>query len=237
VAGAIIASILVGHFNPGDELPAAGDLAREFGVSRPVVREALKIVATVGMVASRQGRYSRVAQRMAWKDLAPEILTARLEVGEIEDIMGDALELRRVIETEGAALAAERATNDDLAAMARELDALRLATGDTQEYTAHDVSFHDAILRATHNRLFLQLLEQMVDLLVLSRTVSVTASADGVPQSQVGHEAVFEAIRGRSPERARQAMADHLSWAELVNVAHYRVAHGGDSLRRDPIGR
>lgn len=225
VAGAIIASILRGQFGPGDELPAAGDLAGEFGVSRPVVREALKIVATVGMVTSRQGRYSRVAERAAWKDLAPEILDARLEVGAIEDILGDALELRRVIETEAAALAAERATDDDLAAMTRELEALRLAVGDPRTYTAHDVAFHDAILRATNNRLFLQLIEQMGELLMLSRTVSVTASADRTPQSQEGHEGVFLAIRDRAPERARQAMSDHLSWAERVNVAQYREAH------------
>lgn len=237
VAGAMIGSILMGNFSPGDELPAAGELAREFGVSRPVVREALKIVATVGMVTSRQGRYSRVADRTAWKDLAPEILDARLEVGAIEDILGDALELRRVIETEAAALAAQRATDEDVAAMERELEALRLAVGDTQTYTAHDVSFHDAVLRATHNRLFLQLIEQMGELLALARTVSVTASADRVPQSQAGHEAVFEAIRGRSPEFARQAMSDHLSWAERVNVSQYREAHGGTVQQPTPTGR
>lgn len=225
VARAIIGSILLGQFQPGEELPAAADLAREFEVSRPVVREALKIVATLGLVTSRQGRYSRVAERAAWNDLAPELLAARLEVGAIEDIIADGLELRRVIETEAAALAAERATDEDLAALHREFADLGESERDTEAYTAHDVAFHDAILRATHNRLFLQLIGQMRELLVLTRMVSVTASPDHLPESQAGHGVILEAIAAREPERARQAMAEHLSWAERVNVGEYRVAH------------
>ncbi len=225
VARVLVGSILLGDLKPGEPLPAAGDLAHQFEVSRPVVREALKIVATLGMVTSRQGHYSRVTDRTAWNDLAPELLAARLEVGAIDDILGDSLELRRVIETEAAALAAERATLDDLALMREELDALNLATGNTDAYTAHDVAFHDAVLRATHNRLFRQLIDQMREVLMLTRTVSVTASPDRLPASQHGHKAIFEAIEARAPERARQAMADHLGWAERVNVSEYRISH------------
>ena len=225
VARAVIGSILLGRFMPGEELPAAGDLAREFEVSRPVVREALKIVATVGMVTSRQGRYSRVAERAAWHDLAPELLAARLEVGAIDDILADSLELRRVIETEAAALAADRASDEDLAAMRRELEALSASRDDADAYTAHDVAFHDAILRATHNRLFLQLIDQMREVLTFARTVSVTASTNHLPESQEGHGAILDAIADRSAERARQEMAGHLRWAERVNVREYRVSH------------
>jgi DNA-binding FadR family transcriptional regulator len=225
VARALVGSILLGELKPGEPLPAAGDLARQFEVSRPVVREALKIVATLGMVTSRQGHYSRVAERAAWNDLAPELLATRLEVGAVDDILGDSLELRRVIETEAAALAAERATLEDLAVMREELDALNLATANADAYTAHDIAFHDAVLQATHNRLFRQLIDQMREVLVLTRAVSVTADPDRLPASQHGHEAIFEAIEARAPERARQAMADHLGWAERVNVSEYRILH------------
>lgn len=225
VAHAIIGSILLGRFKPGEELPAASDLAREFDVSRPVVREALRIVSTLGMVTSRQGSYSRVTEPSGWNELASELLAVRLEVGAIEDVIADALELRRVIETEAAALAAVRATEEDHEAMLARLGELSLASRDTGEYTAHDVALHDSILRATHNRLFLQLIDQMHDVLYFARTVSVTVDPDRVPQSQEGHRAIIEAIRSRSPERARQAMAAHLGWAERVNVSNYRVAH------------
>jgi DNA-binding FadR family transcriptional regulator len=228
VARALVGSMLLGHFKPGDPLPATADLAREFEVSRPVVREALKIVATLGMVTSRQGRYSRVADRAAWNDLSAELLAARLEVGALDDIMADSLELRRVIETEAAALAAERATPEDLDAMRREYEALGRSTADVAAYTAHDIAFHDAILRATHNRLFLQLIAQMRDVLTLTRTISVTPTTVRVPESQEGHASIFEAISAGTPERARQAMEGHLSWAERVNVADYRSAHHSD---------
>lgn len=234
VARAIIGSILLGHFKPGEPLPSAGDLAGEFQVSRPVVREALKIVATVGMVTSRQGRYSRVAEHAEWNDLAPELLSARLEVGAIDDLIADSLELRRVIETEAAALAAQRASEEDLAFMRREFDVLSELRSDTQEYTPHDVAFHDAILHATHNRLFLQLIDQMHEVLVLTRTVSVTSSPGHLSVSQLGHDAIFEAIVARNPDRARQAMAEHLRWAERVNVSAYRTAHTALGAARSP---
>lgn len=238
VARAVIGSILLGQFAPGEDLPAAGDLAREFGVSRPVVREALKILATLGLVTSRQGRYSRVAERSAWNDLAPEVLAARLEVGVIDDIIADGLEMRRVIETEAAALAAVRATDADLFALRSEFDALGMVVADAQAYTLHDVAFHDAILRATHNRLFLQLLDQMRELLIFTRTVTVTVDPEHLPESHEGHGAVLRAIRAHAPARARQAMADHLGWAERVNVGDYRTAQAARRVavttERDP---
>lgn len=225
VAQALVASIVLGHFRPGEPLPAAGELAREFKVSRPVVREALKEVSTLGMVESRQGRYTRVAERDAWNELSAELLSVRLAVGALDDIIVDSLELRRVIETEAAALAALRATDADLAAMRQHLDVLDHELDDTPAYIASDVAFHDTILRATNNRLFLRLLDQMRDLLVLARTVSATDQPDRRPESQAGHRAIFRAIEQHAPEDARRAMVDHLSWAETVNVAAYRASH------------
>jgi DNA-binding GntR family transcriptional regulator len=65
----------------------------------------------------------------------------------------------------------------------------------------------------------------MQAVLVLTRRISVTAIPDRVPASQHGHEAVLDAIAARSPERARQAMVDHLGWAERVNVSEYLISH------------
>lgn len=220
-ARSLINNILLGHFRPCEPLPSSGDLARKFEVSVPVIREALKIVATLGMIESHQGRVSRVSERAAWCDLSHEILAARLEIGAIDGIMRDSLELRRVIETEAAALAADRATDADLVAMRQQLAALDRSSDDPQAYAVHDVAFHDAVLRATHNRMFLQLIDSMRELLMLVRRISITASADRIPSSQEGHRVLFEAIVSKSPEAARKAMAEHLAWAERVNVAEF----------------
>jgi GntR family transcriptional repressor for pyruvate dehydrogenase complex len=226
VARAIVRSILEEEFGPGDELPPSGELAAQFSVSRPVIREALNVVATLGMIESRQGRATRVTSRTSWDDLAPELLSVRLEIGALDDILVESLELRRVIETEAAALAALRATEQDVQEMRERFAALDGATDDTQAYMRHDVAFHDAVLRATHNRLFTQLIEQMHELLVLARTVSMTARPQRFPGSQDGHRAVLRAIEAHAPEEARAAMAAHLGWAEKVNVSEYREARG-----------
>ncbi len=225
-AHSLIVGILRGRFRPGEPLPSSGDLAAELGVSRPVVREALKILDTLGMVESRQGRASRVSGRSSWRDLSHEILAARIEIGAVDDILRESLELRRVVETEAAGLAAERATDDDLGAMRGRLEGLEGASGDPEAYAAHDVAFHDAVLGATHNRLFLQLIDSMRELLMFVRKVSVTATAGRISESLEGHRKLFAAIEARSPEAARRAMADHLRWAEQVNVAGARAARG-----------
>jgi GntR family transcriptional regulator, transcriptional repressor for pyruvate dehydrogenase complex len=232
VAASLVERILLERFLPGDPLPAAGELAREFGVSRPVVREALKEVVALGMVESRQGRYSRVTERSAWNDLSPAVMSARLAVGAVEDIIGDTLELRRVIETEAAALAAVRASEDDLERMRTEIAALDRSLEDDDAYIAHDLAFHDAVLRATNNRLFLLLLEQVRELLLLARSVSATSRTSRRGDSQAGHRALLAAIEARSPEDARRAMTDHLAWAERVNVSDYKAHLTGSRAPR-----
>ena len=235
VARSLIARILSERFPPGEPLPAAGTLAREYRVSRPVAREALKELAAMGMVENRQGRHSRVTPRDRWNELSPGLMAVRLEVGEVEDIMTDTLELRRVIETEAAALAATRASPADLAMMRHHLDILERDLGSDRAYAAHDVAFHDAILKATHNRLFGLLLEQVGELLRLARAVSATSQPPRQTESQAGHRAVFAAIEAHSPEDARHAMENHLGWAERVNVAEYRAYLL--ARREDPLGR
>lgn len=208
----------MGHFPPGQPLPAATELATEFGVSRPLVREALRIVATLGMVENHQGRFSRVSAPESWRNLSPEVVATRSEIGVVDDILDDSLELRRVIETEAAALAAQRATPEDIERLRGELQALGDSIDNPHRYALHDISFHDSVLRATHNHLLLQLIDHMGALLLLVRDISHTGTAERLPDSQGGHRAIFEAIAARTPEAARAAMADHLAWAERTNV-------------------
>ena len=219
VSREIVKSILRGDFQTGSQLPAEKDLARQFDVSRPVVREAVQAVAMLGLVQRRQGRGTRVAPSNEWRHLAPELLLARTEVGSTEDLLLELLELRRMVEVEAAALAAARATDDDIAEMRRYLEAMDARHEDRNQFTKDDVSFHNAILKATGNHLLLPLFEQLRPLLEFARGISARTRPGVLAESQRGHRAVFEAIVAGDAGLGRKAMEDHLSWTANLDFA------------------
>jgi DNA-binding FadR family transcriptional regulator len=229
----MIESILRGEFAPDAELPSEDHLAQEFGVSRPVLREAVKHLAVLGLVQSRQGRQTRVAPYESWNHFSPEILAARREVGAVEDVLLELLELRRMVELEAVALAAVRATPQDLADMANALEALDASMGDPRRFTQGDIAFHDTILRATRNHLLPRLFELLRPLLEFGREISVRTRPEGPTESQAGHRAVFEAIREGSPDDARQHMEQHLSWTANLDFSQRNVRLELNRARRE----
>lgn len=233
VTNQLLVGILRGDFQPGQELPAEDRLAREFGVSRPVVREAVKHLAMLGMVESRQGRQSRIASYERWNDFAPELLAARLDAGVVDDVLLELLELRRMIEVEAAAAAAARATPGNLRRMEDALAELELSLDDLPAFTTADIAFHNAILEATQNHLLPSLFEILGPLLAFAREVSLTTRAKGSTMSQAGHRAVFAAIRSGSPEDARAAMEQHLSWTANLDITERTIRLAIDRARKD----
>jgi GntR family galactonate operon transcriptional repressor len=229
----LIGDILRGEFEPGQEIPAEDQLAEEFGVSRPVVREAVKHLSVLGLVQSRQGRQTRVAPYESWNHFAPEILAARREAGAVEDVLLELLELRRMIELEAAALAATRATPQDIEAMQSALASLDRSLDDPARFTQGDIAFHDAILRATRNHLVPRLFDLLRPLLEFGREISVSTRPQGPTVSQAGHRAVFEAIRDGSPADARKAMEEHLSWTANLQLSEREVKLALDRAQRE----
>lgn len=211
-------SIVRGEIPSGDALPSEEDLASQFEVSRPVVREAVKELAVLGMVESRQGRSTRVTPDHDWSPFAPELLTARSEVGAVNDFLLEILELRRLIETCAAGLAASRASDEDIARMAREVEMMDASVGDLERFTDGDICFHNAMLRATGNHLLTRLIDMIGPVLRFGRLISLTRRPDGPVDSQQGHRRVLEAIRAHDPESARAAMREHLSWTADLRV-------------------
>ncbi|MET0772318.1 MAG: FCD domain-containing protein [Candidatus Limnocylindrales bacterium] len=239
----LIVGILRGDFEPGEDIPSEDRLAREFGVSRPVVREAVKHLSVLGLVESRQGRQTRVAPYESWNHFAPEILSARREVGAVEDVLLELLELRRMIEVEAAALAAARATTTDLEAMDAALSVLDGSLDDPRGFAQGDIAFHDTILRATRNHLVPRLFDVLRPLLEFGREISVATRPHGPHVSQEGHRAVFEAIRAGSAVDARRRMEEHLSWTADLDFSERQTrlaldrARGGAATTRDPSTR
>jgi DNA-binding FadR family transcriptional regulator len=214
----LLTSILRGEIESGSALPSEEDLASQFDVSRPVVREAVKELAVLGLVESRQGRSTRVTPADDWNQFAPEILTARSEVGAVDDFLLELLELRRLIETEAAALAAARASEGVIARMTEQVDGIEASIGDIQRFTDGDIAFHDALLSATGNHLLTRLIDLSGPVLRFGRINSLERRADGPLDSQRGHRQVLEAVRAGDPEAARLAMHEHLSWTANLRV-------------------
>jgi DNA-binding FadR family transcriptional regulator len=214
----LVATIVRGEIASGEALPSEEDLASQFEVSRPVVREAVKELAVLGMVESRQGRSTRVTPAGDWNPFAPELLSVRSEVGAVDDFLLELLELRRLIETGAAALAAVRASEDDLERMAQEVERMEANVHDLERFTDGDLAFHNRLLAATGNHLLIRLIDMIAPALRLGRMISLQRRPEGPIDSQRGHRRVLEAVRAHDPEAARVAMREHLSWTADMTV-------------------
>jgi len=223
----LVASILRGDIAPDHALPSEDELASQFDVSRPVIREAIKELAVLGLVQSRQGRATRVTQPGTWNNFSPELLAVRSELGAVDDILLELLELRRLIEVGAAGLAAVRATPDDLERMAGAYARMDAHTGDVERFTDADIAFHDALLAATGNDLLTRLIDLLGPLLRFGRTKSLELRPDGPADSQRGHRAVLDALRAGDAEAARHAMREHLSWTANLRIPDEVAASDG----------
>lgn len=214
----IIASIVQGHYKPGDLLPTEDELCAQLGVSRSVIREATKAVTILGMVRSRQGRGTEILPYENWNEFSPEVIQARVDHQAVDEFLVDLLELRRIIEVEAAGLAAQRATAEDIAAMGSLIDEMVGVGDDVAAFARLDVRFHDAILAATGNRPLRSLLRSIEPALLTARSVSLTTRGEGVKRSTKEHRAIFAAITEHSVTRARRAMSSHLSWTANLSL-------------------
>jgi DNA-binding FadR family transcriptional regulator len=221
VVEALTDAVVRGDFPAGAPLPTEAALVAEFGVSRSVVREAIRQLATLGLVESHQGSRTRVAEADAWNHLAHEILDARMRAGTADDVLLHLLELRRALEVEAATLAAQRADDGDLARIAERLRWLddHLDEDDIAAFVEGDLAFHDAILRATRNPLLPQLVDQLRPILATARTISVRSRPGGARQSQIEHRAISDAITAGDADAARATMTHHLDWTADLDLS------------------
>ena len=205
------AMIAEGRLKSGDRLPPERDLAEKFLVSRASVREALRALESLGLVAIRPGEGTFVREISVdtlVEPLALVMLSQRQAVGEL-------FEARRLLEPALARLAATRATPEDIGEMERILDeqAKEIANGRTG--LLQDAQFHAAIGAAAHNRAITRIAHAIMDLLTQSREESL--STPGRPErSHQNHRRILQAITRRDPRGAEQAMLEHLDTVETL---------------------
>lgn len=204
--------IVGGEFAVNARLPSEAELARRFGASRPVVREALARLRDDGIVVSRQGSGSYVQRR-------PDTAVLRfVPVGSIADIQR-CFEFRVGLEGAAAALAAERWDDADLARIAAARDELEdcIATG--RLGVEADERFHMAIAEATHNSYHVSVQASLQPHIAfgmsLTRNLSLLRPQERLRLVQDEHIAIVDAIEARDAARARTAMERHIENARL----------------------
>jgi GntR family transcriptional repressor for pyruvate dehydrogenase complex len=235
VCGALIDLIGGDDFPPGSRLPSEIKMADRFGVSRTVIREAVSRLKSEGLVESRQGSGVFVRERNMDSPfrIDPNILESIHSVLQV-------VELRQVLEGEIAALAAERRSSEQLAAISealKQIDADVSAGGDGVDA---DIAFHRSIAEATGNPHFLALIQFLFNFLR-----SATQTTRGIEAKRAAltrqvkdeHQKIIEALTRQDPEAARAAARLHMDRASqrLGSVGSERVPKSRTGTSLNPL--
>jgi len=206
-------SIVRGELLPGDQLPNADVWSAALGASRTVLREVVKVLAGKGLVEARPRIGIRVRPRKDWNFLDPDVLVWRYGAKTSADEARSLFELRRAIEPMAGALAAERASPEQIAELRRLLLEMEAAGDNGERFAKPDLAFHQTILRMSGNELFGSLAALIETALVISFRLS-----DDNPRGQrhavALHRDVVESIARKDPEATRRALLVLLDGAE-----------------------
>jgi GntR family transcriptional repressor for pyruvate dehydrogenase complex len=222
VAEMMLETILSKRLNVGDRLPSERELGEQFGVSRTVVREAVRELVAKGVIAVRSGSGLRVAAVNA--SAVSESMSLFLRGGALD--FEKVHEVRTLLEVHIAGLAAERAHPEDVAALRVVHERMQAESGDVETAALDDLEFHRVIARATHNELYLVLLDSIGGSQIDIRRANLGSGS--APATLEQHSQVLDRIAAHDPEGAREAMTAHLD-----GVAAWWRAHGGHELRTE----
>ena len=207
-----------GEFREGDRLPAESDLADKFGVSRPIIREALSQLRSQGRIVSRRGSGSYVQKRE--ESTAPASL-AETPFGPLNSLaqVKKCFQFRATIEGDAAFYASQNRTSETLAQMRAALEKLEAAVLDRQVGINPDYEFHIAIARGSGNEFFETIMKQLqtpIEFTInLARSLSLTRTVEHMMTIQGEHVGIYNAIEVGDGETARQVMRSHLDNACL----------------------
>jgi len=216
-----------GRLRPGDRLPAERALATRIGVSRPTVRAGLHSLAALGVVHSKHGSGTYIPDGPPALRTEPLSFLAALH-GFTRDEMHEA---RRILEVGAAGLAAERATPEELATLADEVAGMFASLAERQVFLVHDVNFHRGVAAASGNPIIAALVE-MVSAMYYERRVQTVARAaeSDMKDAAEAHRCIYQALKARDVDSARQHMNAHL----IVASAHQAREFGDEPAPMHP---
>lgn len=203
-----------GELKIGDKLPTERELTEQFKVSRTAVREAVQALREKGVVEVHPGRGTFITNTI-FKS-ASESFELMMKMSGIDrDSFTDLFELRKILEPELAALAAERRTDEDIETMKAAVEAMDDSLDDMEAYIMTDGIFHQAIAKATKNKLIASLLDPIMDILTEQREKNFLAGVQSPQRAQNYHREILDAIARCQPNAARKAMKSHLDQVSM----------------------
>ena len=197
-------AILSGRYAVGESLPPEPLLCTELGVSRTVVREAIKSLAAKGLIITGPKVGTRVLAGSDWNWFDPDVIRWQVQAGLTPEFIQDLVELRRVVEPAAVRLAAEKATAGDIEDIESAYYGMKQAIEHGGDYVTHDMRFHQGLFVASHNRMLVQMSKALNALLRTSFELS-TRIQDGPRTSLPLHRAVLDAVIAHDPDRAYEA--------------------------------
>ncbi|MGH8924083.1 MAG: FadR/GntR family transcriptional regulator [Acidimicrobiia bacterium] len=212
-----LADFILEELTPGSGLPSEANLAERFGVSRPVVREALRSLAAQGVVEIVGGRGTVV--RPVDDRLLRLFFQRTLQVG--TDTSIELMEVRKPLEVQSATLAAERRSDEELAAIGSKVAAMRTKINHLEAYAQLDVEFHLLVALATHNTTMCHLIGSIRDSLreAIEAGLRRRNTREQLERVQLLHEEIYAALVAADPGAAASAMARHFDEAVTALIA------------------
>jgi DNA-binding FadR family transcriptional regulator len=207
-------SIVSGQVKPGDLLDGEIASSEQFAVSRTAYREAVRILAAKGLVDARPKVGTRINARSQWNLLDPEVLDWTFESEPDQQLLDSLFELRHVVESAAAGLAAQRRSAAHLKAMRAALESMATHTLATEAGRQADLDFHTALLNATGNPFIISLTDG-VSAAIRTTTIFKQRTRplrrDPIPD----HRRVFDAIAARNAAKAQRAMSELIELARI----------------------
>jgi DNA-binding FadR family transcriptional regulator len=214
--------IIAGQLEPDTKLPPERELAEQLGVSRTVIREAVRILVTKGLLETKHGVGTVVRQMTREQVVEPLTLYLRTQNGG-HISFDDLYQVRLILEVEIAGLAASQATETELALLQQIISSMEAVQDDPDLLAAHDADFHSALVRMTHNPLLIVLVDSIRDLLQ-EYIARVTPYLDPRQENLPHHYHLFERIQAGDVEGARQAMRENLEQMRKNSERYSKLA-------------
>ncbi|MGH9844172.1 MAG: FadR/GntR family transcriptional regulator [Blastocatellia bacterium] len=215
-----------GELKAGSRLPPERELADMLSISRPSLRTALKALSVMGIIRAKPGAGTYIAEEIPAVFTEPMHFMTLIHNTSVEELF----EARRIIEAGLAELAAERATDADIAALNREIEDMRKAIGDPENFLKHDVRFHQAMAHAANNKLMSGVMDTIAQLLFHIRRQSIARASD-LDEAIEWHRKIVAAMQKHDGKRAKDMLSGHLRAAQR---AWERESKNGQSGTEEP---